>query len=215
MTHDIHEVTFEPFTDQRPGTAGLRKKVEVFRQPHYLESFVQAIFDTLELPVGARLVVGGDGRYYNREAIATIVSMAAANGIGHLIIGKDGLLSTPAASHLIRLREASAGLLLTASHNPGGPDGDFGIKFNMASGGQAPEHLTEAVFERCCAMTSYRLADVPAVDIAAIGSTTVGDMTVEVIDPVDDYAELMASLFDFAAISDMLGQAGHDCTSMH
>lgn len=204
MTPTIREIAFEAFDDQRPGTAGLRKKVAVFRQPHYLESFVQAIFDTLELPAGAKLVIGGDGRYYNREAIGIIISLAAANGIGHLIIGRDGLLSTPAASHLIRLRQAAAGLLLTASHNPGGPDGDFGIKFNMASGGQAPEHLTEAVYRRCCAMRHYRLADVPAIDLSRSGRTEVAGLIVEVIDPVEDYAELMSSLFDFPAIREML-----------
>jgi len=201
----ITEISCQPFPDQRPGTAGLRKKVAVFQQPHYLECFVQSIFDTLELSPGACIVMGGDGRYYNREAIATIIRLAAANGVGKIIVGQAGLLSTPAASHLICKRQADIGILLTASHNPGGPKGDFGIKFNMANGGQAPEHLTEAVYNRSTAIDRYFLADLPDISIDSIGTAQHDGLTVEVVDPVSDYAELMASLFDFAAIRKMLG----------
>jgi phosphoglucomutase len=176
----------------------------VFQQPDYLETFIQSIFDVLQLPAGSSLVVGGDGRYYNREAIATIINMAAANHVGRIIIGQGGLLSTPAASHLIRLNKADAGIILTASHNPGGPQGDFGIKFNMATGGQAPEHLTEKVYEHSQSIEQYLIADVEPVNLDKPGSCTLGEMRVEIVDPVSDYAELMQGLFDFAAIRDML-----------
>jgi len=198
------EIACKAFSDQRPGTAGLRKKVTHFQQPQYLECFVQSIFDTLRLAPGSRIVLGGDGRYYNRHAIATIVNMAAANDVGHLIIGQHGLLSTPAASHLIRLRKAASGILLTASHNPGGPDGDFGIKFNTATGGQAPEHLTEAVYQCSLNITRYCIAELPDIDIDTVGNYQVGDMQIEIVDSVEDYAELMQSLFDFEAIAAML-----------
>lgn len=184
----------------------MRKKVAVFQQPHYLECFVQSVFDTLALDKGSTLVVGGDGRFFNREAIKTIVAMAAANGFGTLIIGQDGLLSTPAASNLIRVRKAAGGIILTASHNPGGPDGDFGIKFNTASGGQAPEHITDAVFARTKVINSYKTAAIPAVDLSTIGTTVVGDMSVEIVDPVLDYAELMEQLFDFELIRSALNK---------
>ena len=200
----IREISCTPFDDQRPGTAGLRKKVQVFKQPHYLETFVQSIFATVDLPDGATIVVGGDGRYYNRETIQVVLAMAAANGIGHIIVGQGGLLSTPAAANLIRRRKARLGLLLTASHNPGGPDGDFGVKFNMDNGGQAPEHLTEAVYQASLSMSAYKLAEIPEVDIDTTGTTTAGDMTIEVVDPVSDYADLMADLFDFDAIRRLL-----------
>jgi phosphoglucomutase len=200
----IREVPCTPFDDQKPGTAGLRKKVTVFQQPHYLETFVQSIFDTLQLAEGATLVLGGDGRYFNREAIQTICAMSAANGIGRLIIGQNGLLSTPAASNLIRKRKTDGGILLTASHNPGGPDGDFGIKFNTASGGQASEHLTDEVFERCKTISAYRIADIDAVMLGQLGTLTCAGMVVEVVDPVSDYVELMEELFDFELIKAML-----------
>ena len=201
---EIRTISCTPFRDQRPGTAGLRKKVSVFQQPHYLETFAQSIFDTVNLPDGARLVIGGDGRYYNPEAINTIAALAIANNVTHIIIGQDGLLSTPAASHLIRLREADLGILLTASHNPGGPDGDFGIKFNMANGGQAPEHLTEAVYARTRSIDEYRTVDLAALDLSTVGSTNVEGVLIEVVDPVTDYANLMAELFDFPSIETML-----------
>jgi phosphoglucomutase len=196
----IHEVSTTAFSDQKPGTAGLRKKVAEFQQPNYLENFVQSILDTLALPAGSTLVLGGDGRFYNREAIQTIAAMAAANGIGRLIIGQNGLLSTPAASHLIRKKHAQAGILLTASHNPGGPGGDFGIKFNTASGGQAPEAMTDAVYERSRSIKSYRIADIGSIDLTQTGTANVGDMQIDIVDPVDDYAELMKELFDFELI---------------
>jgi phosphoglucomutase len=197
---EIDRVLCKPYSDQRPGTAGLRKKVGVFQQPHYLESFVQAIFDTLQPDEGAEIIVGGDGRYYNREAIQIIAAIAAANGIGKIFIGEDGLLSTPAASHLIRCKHAAAGIILTASHNPGGPDGDFGIKFNIASGGQATEQMTEAVFERSKQIDSYLIARLPAIDLGRRGEQRFGRFCVEVVDPVEDYAELMEQLFDFELI---------------
>jgi phosphoglucomutase len=193
----IHEVQSAPFDDQRPGTAGLRKKVTVFQQANYLENFVQSIFDALAMGDDATLILGGDGRYYNREAIQTITAMSAANGISRLVIGKDGLLSTPAASNLIRKQRADGGILLTASHNPGGPDGDFGIKFNTASGGQASEQMTEAVFARSQTISAYRIADIDTLDLGTIATQHIGAMQVDIIDPVSDYAELMEDLFDF------------------
>jgi phosphoglucomutase len=207
-TLDITHINCAPFQDQRPGTAGLRKKVSVFSQPHYLECFVQAIFDTLQLPAGSRLVIGGDGRYHNPEAIQTIIRIAAANGIRELIIGQYGLLSTPAASLVIRKYSAAAGFILTASHNPGGPNGDFGLKFNTPTGGQATEQVTEAVFRASQQLDGYRIARLPAIDLNRIGSTELGELRVEIIDPAAAYATLMQTLFDFSAIRDWLS-AGH------
>jgi len=195
-----------PFTDQVPGTSGLRKKVSVFQQPRYLENFVQSTFDAVQLPAGATLVVGGDGRFYNREAIQVVIAMAAANGIGRVVVGRDGILSTPAASHLIRKRGADGGIILSASHNPGGPDGDFGIKFNIANGGPAPEKVTAAIAERTRTIREYRFLEGAPVDLGALGEVPVGPMTVEVIDPVADYADLMESLFDFGVIRDHLSR---------
>jgi len=188
-----------PFADQRPGTSGLRKRTAVFSAPHYLENFVQSLFDVAALPVGSTLVVGGDGRYFNREATSTIIRMAAANGIGRVITGRSGLLSTPAASHLIRLG-AQGGMILSASHNPGGPDGDFGLKYNVANGGPAPESFTNAVADRAAILDAYRIADLPPFDLDTVGTTTHGAFTLEIVDPVTAYASLMESLFDFDAI---------------
>jgi phosphoglucomutase len=196
----LRTVTTTPFPDQQPGTSGLRKRVSTFRQQHYLENFIQAILDVLSHDQRNVLVVGGDGRHFNREALQIVLRMAAANGVGRLFIGRGGLLSTPAASHLIRLHQAGGGILLSASHNPGGPDGDFGIKFNIGNGGPAPEVLTEAFFRRACAIECYRILDADSLDIDRIGRHRLGGMTVEVIDPVADYASLMERLFDFAAI---------------
>ena len=193
-----------PFADQRPGTSGLRKKVPVFRQPHYLENFVQAVLDVAALPPGSTLVVGGDGRFLNREAVQVILRMAAANGVGRCVVGRGGLLSTPAASHLIRARGAAGGILLSASHNPGGPDGDFGIKYNMANGGPAPEGVTEAVAARTRAIAEYRTLDAPDLQLDADGAHALGGMAVEVVDPVAEYAALMETLFDFGAIRAMI-----------
>ncbi len=198
--------TTRPFPDQTPGTSGLRKKVSVFQQPHYLENFVQSTFDAAEPPSGATLVVGGDGRFYNREAIGTVIRMAAANGIGRIIVGRDGILSTPAASHLIRRRKADGGIILSASHNPGGPDGDFGIKFNISNGGPAPEKVTGAIAQRTREITEYRIDDSLDVALDKLGESTHGGMVVEVVDPVADYAALMESLFDFKAISALIAE---------
>ncbi|MGD9511162.1 MAG: alpha-D-glucose phosphate-specific phosphoglucomutase [Geminicoccaceae bacterium] len=196
----IVTVPTKPFADQKPGTSGLRKKVPVFQQPNYVENFVQSIFDSLEGKEGQTLVLGGDGRYYNREVIQTVLRMAAANGFGRVLVGRGGLLSTPAASAVIRGRKAFGGIILSASHNPGGPHGDFGIKYNIGNGGPAPEKITDAIFERTTSIGEYRILDAPDLDLDRIGSSGLGGMTVEVIDPVADYQALMASLFDFAAI---------------
>lgn len=201
---NIREVNCQPYTDQRPGTAGLRKKVTVFQQPHYLQCFVQAIFDSLNLPNDATLVIGGDGRYFNREAITTIIAMAAAAGVARVVVGQNGWLSTPAASHLIRNESAAAGLILTASHNPGGPAGDFGLKFNVASGGQAPESLTEDVYERSKTLSSYRIAELETPELRQTGSFPLAGMRLDVVDPVAAYTELMQTLFDFPRIKAML-----------
>ncbi len=192
------------FSDQKPGTSGLRKKVSVFQQPHYLENFVQAIFDSINAPKGATLVLGGDGRYYNRTAIQIILKMAAANGFGKVLVGQGGILSTPAASCVIRKYQTFGGIILSASHNPGGVDGDFGIKFNGSNGGPATETVTDAIFAASKTITQYQLLDAPDVALDALGVSQLGEMTVEVIDAVNDYAELMESLFDFAAIRDLL-----------
>ena len=192
-----------PFSDQRPGTSGLRKKVTVFQQPRYVENFIQAIFDNVEGAEGSTLVIGGDGRFFNESVVQTAIKMAAANGFGRVLVGQKGLLSTPAASCVIRKHKAIGGLVLSASHNPGGPDGDFGIKFNMSHGGPAPESFTEAMFQKASAITEYRIADAPDVDLGRIGQSRVGEMTVDVIDPVADYAELMEELLDFDKIADL------------
>jgi phosphoglucomutase len=196
----IRTIPTTPFADQKTGTSGLRKNVPTFLQPHYLENFVQAIFDGVALPVGSTIVVGGDGRYHNDVAIQVVIRIAAANGIGRVIVGQRGLLSTPAASHLIRARKAAGGIILSASHNPGGPNGDFGIKYNVANGGPAPEQVTDAIGAKAKSITQYRMADSPDVDLAKIGHVKVEQMDVEIVDPVAEYAGLMASLFDFPAI---------------
>ncbi|WP_191058567.1 alpha-D-glucose phosphate-specific phosphoglucomutase [Geminicoccus harenae] len=196
----IQTIETRPFSDQKPGTSGLRKKTPVFMQEHYVENFVQSIFDSLEDRQGKMLVVGGDGRFFNREAIQTIIKLAAANGFGSLLVGQGGLLSTPAASCVIRARKAFGGIVLSASHNPGGPEADFGIKYNIGNGGPAPEKITEAIFARTQAITEYRISDAPDIDLDRLGTTTVEGMTVEVIDPVQDYLGLMVNLFDFDRI---------------
>ncbi len=200
----ILTVNTRPFSDQKPGTSGLRKKVPVFKQAHYLENFVQSIFDSIAAPQDASLVLGGDGRYYNREAIQIILKMAAANGFGAVLVGRGGILSTPAASCVIRKHKTFGGIILSASHNPGGPDGDFGIKFNSSNGGPATETVTEAIFAKSKTIFSYRILDVADVPLDQLCETTLGGMKVRVFDPVSDYAELMESLFDFAAIRALL-----------
>lgn len=196
----IQTVATSPIPGQRPGTSGLRKKVSAFQQPHYLENFMQGVFDTLGRATGKTLVLGGDGRYHNRAAIQVILKMAAAHGFARVLLGQGGILSTPAASCVIRKHGALGGIILSASHNPGGPEGDFGIKYNGANGGPAPEALTEAIYQRTLALAEYRISDAPDIDIDQPGARTVEGMRVEVIDPVADYAELMEQLFDFAAI---------------
>lgn len=193
-------VSVSPFPDQKPGTSGLRKKVPVFQAPGYTEAFIQSVFDSLEGFEGKSLVIGGDGRYYNREVIQTAIRMAAANGFGRVLVGQGGILSTPAASHLIRKRKAFGGLILSASHNPGGPTEDFGIKYNISNGGPAPEKITEAIFARSQSIDHYKIADFDDVDLDQIGTFEADGMTIEVVDPVTDYADLMETLFDFAAI---------------
>ena len=200
----IQTVQTSPFTDQKPGTSGLRKKVRIFAQPHYAENFVQSVFDSLEGFAGQTLVVGGDGRYYNREVIQTVIRMAAANGFGRVLVGRGGILSTPAASHIIRKYGAYGGLILSASHNPGGPDEDFGIKYNIGNGGPAPEKITDAIFARTKTIAEYRTLDTPDLDLDQDGETHVGGMIVQILDPVADYADLMESLFDFPAIRAMI-----------
>ena len=194
------EIATTPFPDQKPGTSGLRKKVGVFQQPHYAENFIQSVFDVIEAPTGATLVVGGDGRFHNRTVIQTAIRMAAANGFARVVVGQGGILSTPAASHLIRKRGAFGGLILSASHNPGGPDGDFGIKYNVANGGPAPEKITDAIFARTKEIDRYRIAEGTDVDLGTLGEQRIGELVVEVVDPVTDYAALMEQLFDFDAI---------------
>lgn len=200
----IIKVATSTYDDQRPGTSGLRKKVVVFQQPHYLENFVQAIFNSIETCHGHTLVVGGDGRYYNRQAIQTIIRMAAANGFAKLIIGQGGILSTPAVSCIIRKYQTIGAIVLSASHNPGGPDEDFGIKFNGSNGGPASEKVTEAIFVTTKSLDHYLSCDSADVDLDTIGSTQVLNTEVDVIDPVSDYADLMEELFDFEKMRSLL-----------
>jgi phosphoglucomutase len=198
------EVNTQPYSDQRPGTSGLRKKVPVFQQNNYLENFVQSIFDSLEGYQGKTLVVGGDGRYYNRHAVQVILRMAAANGIGRVLVGRGGLLSTPAVSCIIRKHQAFGGIVLSASHNPAGPDGDFGIKYNIGNGGPAPENITEAIYQKSQQIQHYRIADCGELDLDNLGEQQLGAMRIEIIDPVADYAELMQHLFDFDRIHSLI-----------
>ena len=201
---NIRTVSTKPFTDQKPGTSGLRKKVKVFQEPNYLENFVQSIFDSLEGYQGQTLVVGGDGRFYNREAIQIILKMAAANGFGRVLVGENGILSTPAVSCIIRKYKAFGGIILSASHNPAGPDEDFGIKYNTDNGGPAPEKITEAMFNRSKTIDGYKILEAEDVNLGKLGSFEIGSMTVQVIDSVADYVELMQSLFDFDSIRQLL-----------
>ena len=203
---NIVSVATKPFAGQKPGTSGLRKKVKVFSQPGYLENFVQCIFDSLEGQQGATLVLGGDGRFFNDVAIQVILRMAAAAGFGRVLVGRGGILSTPAASAVIRKRRAFGGIILSASHNPGGPDDDFGIKYNLGNGGPANETFTDAVYKRTQEISEYRTVETPDIDLAILGDSKIGEMVVSVIDPVVDYAELLESLFDFERISGLLAR---------
>jgi phosphoglucomutase len=201
---NIQTISTQPFADQKPGTSGLRKAVPTFQQPNYLANFIQSIFDSLDGYQGQTLVLGGDGRYYNREAVQLILKMAAANGWGRVKVGHHSILSTPATSCVIRKYKAFGGIILSASHNPGGPNGDFGVKYNVENGGPAPEKVTEAIFARTKEITEYKLLDAPDVDIDTLGESKLGGMVVEVIDSVADYQELMESLFDFDRIRALL-----------
>ncbi len=212
----IETVMTRPFSDQKPGTSGLRKRVTVFQQPHYLENFIQSTFDSLEDYQGQTLVLGGDGRYYNRQAIQIILKMAAANGIGRVKVGQSGILSTPATSCVIRQSGAIGGIILSASHNPGGVDGDFGVKYNISNGGPAPEKVTEAIFARSKGIDQYKIVTAPDIDLDTLGESQIGEMVVEVINSVTDYAKLMESLFDFDRIHQLLSGSFRMCIdSMH
>ncbi|BEV36828.1 alpha-D-glucose phosphate-specific phosphoglucomutase [Synechococcus sp. M16CYN] len=205
MRPSQHEVRLNsPFTDQKPGTSGLRKSSKQFQQPHYLESFIEAVLRTLLGVKGGTLVLGGDGRFGNIHAIDVILRMAAAHGIDKVIVPVDGILSTPAASHLIRARQAIGGVILSASHNPGGPDGDFGVKVNGANGGPAPASYTDAVFKCAKTLTHYSIIEFQPVSLESPGEQAIGKMTVEVIDGVDDFVTLMQHLFDFDQIRDLI-----------
>ena len=200
----IKTVSTTPFDDQKPGTSGLRKQVPTFQTANYLENFVQATFNSLTDYQGKTLVLGGDGRYFNRPAIQTILKMAAANGVGKTLVGQGGILSTPAASCLIRKYDAFGGIVLSASHNPGGPEGDFGVKYNVSNGGPAPEKVTSAIFENTQSISEYKIVEADDIDLNTLGTTQIGEMTVEVVDAVADYAELMEKLFDFGKIRQLL-----------
>jgi phosphoglucomutase len=208
----IKAVLTTPYLDQKPGTSGLRKKVPEFQQPNYAENFIQSIFDSLEGFQGKILVIGGDGRYYNRDVIQKAIKMAAANGFGKVMVGKAGILSTPAASHVIRKYKAFGGIILSASHNPGGPTEDFGIKYNTGNGGPAPEKITDAIFEHTKTIKTYKIADFPDVNLDRIGKEEMpGGMIVSVIDAVEDYAALMEELFDFPAIRNLISLGFRIC----
>ncbi|KAJ5989471.1 hypothetical protein N7481_004681 [Penicillium waksmanii] len=201
----VQTASIKPFTDQKPGTSGLRKKVKVFQQPHYSESFITSIL--LSIPEGVKdsfLVIGGDGRFYNPEVISKIAQIGAAYGVKKLLVGQNGIMSTPAASNLIRVRKATGGILLTASHNPGGPDNDFGIKYNLANGAPAPESVTDKIYETSKSLTSYNYVDVGDVDTSSIGTKTYGPLEVEVVHSTADYVTMMKEIFDFDLIKDFL-----------
>ncbi|MBN8832153.1 MAG: alpha-D-glucose phosphate-specific phosphoglucomutase [Sphingomonadales bacterium] len=199
----ISTIKTAPYEGQKPGTSGLRKKVKVFQQPNYAENFIQSVFDVVEGKEGALLVIGGDGRFHNRTVIQQAIRMAAANGFGKVMVGQGGIFSTPAASNLIRQYGAIGGLILSASHNPGGPDEDFGIKYNVSNGGPAPEKVTDAIFQRTTSIDRWLTVETPDIDLDALGTVDVGGMTVEIVDSVADYAALMETLFDFDAIRAM------------
>mmetsp|Transcript_4184 Transcript_4184/g.4101 ORF Transcript_4184/g.4101 Transcript_4184/m.4101 type:complete len:560 (-) Transcript_4184:4281-5960(-) len=208
MSESIQTILTKPFQDQKPGTSGLRKKVQVFQQPNYTENFIQAILDSIpEGKNGSTLVIGGDGRYYNDTVIQLIIKIAAANGVKKLIVGQNGILSTPATSHVIRIRKATGGIILTASHNPGGPNNDLGIKYNLANGGPAPEAVTNKIFEISKGLDDYKVIALPEFDLSKIGSLKTGPIEVEVIDSTKDYVEMLKDTFDFNAIKKFLTEA--------
>ncbi|KAI0943505.1 hypothetical protein AcW1_002654 [Taiwanofungus camphoratus] len=203
MSYQIKEIQTKPYDGQKPGTSGLRKRVKVFQQEHYTENFIQAIFDSIE-PKGATLVIGGDGRFFSPETVQTILKIGSANGVAKFIIGHKGILSTPAASNIIRKYKANGGILLTASHNPGGPNNDFGIKYNVSNGGPAPENVTNKIYEKSKTISSYKVIELPPIDLSQKGSTSYGPTKVEIIDSVADYLELLESIFDFPLIKSFL-----------
>ncbi|KAG0360240.1 Phosphoglucomutase-2 [Podila minutissima] len=203
----IQSISTKPFDGQRPGTSGLRKRVKVFQQEHYTQNFIQATLDAIPTGAkGATLVVGGDGRYFSKDAVQMIIRIAAGNQVSKLIIGQNTIMSTPAASNLIRIRKATGGILLTASHNPGGPDNDFGIKYNMSNGGPAPESITEKIYELTQLLTSYKEVQLAPVDLSTIGTQRVGDLEVEIVDSVADYVVMLKSIFDFDLIRSFLSK---------
>jgi phosphoglucomutase len=203
MMMKINTVNTQPYSEQKPGTSGLRKKVTEFQQPHYLENFVQSIFYVAKELNNNLMILGGDGRYYNQPAIQTILKMAAANGIKHVMVGQNGWLSTPAVSHLIRKYNAAGGIILSASHNPGGPEGDFGIKFNISNGGPAPTTFTDATYEFSKTINQYSICQADDIPLDKLQTYTIGEMKVEVVDSVTDYAALMAEIFDFEKIKSL------------
>jgi phosphoglucomutase len=209
MSFPVKEISTKPFNDQKPGTSGLRKRVKVFQQQHYTENFVQAIFDSISAK-GQTLVIGGDGRYFSPETVQTILKIGSANGVAKFIVGKDSILSTPAASNVIRKYKAYGGILLTASHNPGGPDKDFGIKYNVSNGGPAPESVTNKIFEKSKTIQKYFIIEAPPVDLSKIGEYTYGPTKVSVIDSVVDYVALLEDIFDFPLIKSFLTSHTHD-----
>jgi len=212
----VKVITTQPIEGQKPGTSGLRKKTRVFMQPHFLENYVQSIFNGIGGVEKKTLVVGGDGRYFNNEAIDIILRMAAANGASQCIVGRDGILSTPAASHIIRKRKADGGLILSASHNPGGPDEDFGLKYNGPNGGPATETITEKIFTQTLEINNYKIFESSSADLHTIGSLKIAGMNVLIIDPIEEYADLMAKLIDFKAISAMFQNGFRMCfDAMH
>lgn len=214
---DVRVIPTKPFAGQKPGTSGLRKKVDVFQQPHYLANFVQSVVDSLPQNQRKRLVVGGDGRFFNAEATQLILEILVGNGIGEILVGEHGLLSTPAVSHLIRQSGADGGIVLSASHNPGGPGKDFGIKFNNASGSPSPESVTDAIYQHTQTITEYTKAELPQIDLSAGKQYDFGNSTIRVVDSVEDYANLMQTLFDFGRIREAIktGEVGLCFDGMH
>jgi phosphoglucomutase len=200
---NVKTIKTTAFSDQKPGTSGLRKKVSAFKAPHYLENFVQSIFDALPPDQKDSLLIGGDGRFYNREAIQIILRMAIANGFKSVLIGKSGFVSTPAASLLIRKYKLDGGVVLSASHNPGGPDGDFGVKFNINNGGPAPESFTNAVYAISKSLTRYLIIDHADIDLDTLGDQQIGNCCVRIVDSVTDYADMMEHLFDFDLLTSL------------
>ncbi|KAJ7759193.1 phosphoglucomutase [Mycena metata] len=209
MSPSIQEIPTKPFEGQKPGTSGLRKRVKVFQQEHYTENFIQSIFDSIEAK-GSTLVIGGDGRYFSPETVQTILKIGSANGVAKFIVGKDSILSTPAVSNIIRKYKANGGILLTASHNPGGPDKDFGIKYNVSNGGPAPENVTNKIYEKTKTIKSYKIIEAPPVNLSKIGEFSYGPSAVSIIDSVADYVELLESIFDFPLIKSFLSSHSND-----